>query len=240
MALVQLLAAVGIKGSDIVLWPLGVDDPEDVVGECLPRRVRRRGDALLGLLALDEDQNGDGSAAYLLTVRVRGCWVCRVPAGRNVLCVVAADDNIKEIDRPRARIARGCCTFLRANPRCLVGVHTPSSLLRLPCIHHTSSNDQYVEYSRSVACRTPLAEIDRLRNNSTNVTCRVAPRLIIPHVMICWFRLSFLSLLQFLLQNFGLKSFGASGRSSLLHFCILFRCLMRRESQSTLCIYILM
>ena len=55
MALVQLLAAVGIKGSDITLWPLGVGDPEDVVGECLPRRVRRRGDALLGLWELDKD-----------------------------------------------------------------------------------------------------------------------------------------------------------------------------------------
>lgn len=69
VALVQLLAALGIVGLDIALGVWGVDGGAEAEEEVffLPRRVRRRGDALLVLLKLDETNiRMDGVNSHLL------------------------------------------------------------------------------------------------------------------------------------------------------------------------------
>ena len=71
VALVQLLAALGILESDIGLERLEVEGAEGAVEEVFPpRSVRRRGDPLLVLLKLDEHQNGCSSQLPL------GAMVC--------------------------------------------------------------------------------------------------------------------------------------------------------------------
>ena len=63
VVLVQLLAAVGIKGSDIELYFLQPDNLEVVEDDFFPRSATRRGDELLSLLGLHNTQNREMTSA---------------------------------------------------------------------------------------------------------------------------------------------------------------------------------
>ena len=58
MVFVQLLAALGIKGSDIAFKLRRLDDLEEADGDLFVRRATRRGDAFPWLLTLSDNQKG--------------------------------------------------------------------------------------------------------------------------------------------------------------------------------------